>query len=196
MADIDIGIVTGTEIGPNKDSDEDVLLLQVTMLDENDVQTVELMTQSGEDSRPVIGSVVSIVQTGDADKIAIAVDDGIVPSVDEGEKELYSLAQLIPGTGNFIKKARIKWKTNGELEINGNQDFAVRFDELETAFNELKTDFNNLITLFDAHLHSGVTTGPGNSGPPTAPGTGSTADISDAKVETVLMPSVIEEAPP
>jgi len=76
----------------------------------------------------------------------------------------------------------------GIIELNGNADFVTAYTDLKIAFDQLKTDLNNFITIFNAHIHSGVTTGPGSSGSSPTPGTPSTADMSGAKVDTVKVP--------
>jgi hypothetical protein len=57
-------------------------------------------------------------------------------------------------------------------------DYAVKFDALKIAFDSLKATVN-------AHVHSGVTTGPGSTSAIVAP---ATADMSLAKVANVRLP--------
>jgi phage gp45-like len=90
MGLIQTGIVTGKQTAKNKDGTKNVLLLQVEMADPEDVQTVELMSQTGENSNPPVGSRVVVVGAGHAFKIAIASDDSIVPTTADGEKIIYS----------------------------------------------------------------------------------------------------------
>jgi len=168
------GIITGYEIGKNKSGTKNVVLLQVRISDQDDIQTVELMNNAGDGSIPAIGSRVIIAELGPAWKIGIAESDGIDPEVESGEGHYYS-----QDAGTI--KAFIKLLKNGILELNGNNDFAVRFTALETGFNQLRGDFNAFLT----HVHGGVSTGGGVSGPPTPPVAPSTADISGAKVEEV-----------
>ena len=104
-------------------------------------------------------------------------------------------AVCIPGLYSFQNPGRVGtgenieiYNDSGKVEIQGNSDFAVRFSALETAYNQLKADYDNLVTIFNAHVHSGVTTGPGSSGPTPTPGSPSTGNISGAKVEEVLLP--------
>ncbi len=90
MGLIQTGIVTGKRIGKNKDGTKEVLLLQVEMADPEDIQTVELMSQTGENSNPPVGSRVLVVGAGPAFKLAIASDDSIVSATADGEKIIYS----------------------------------------------------------------------------------------------------------
>lgn len=163
-----IGTVRGFEIGPNRDGTNDVLLLQVEMSDPDDIQTVEYFSGAGDDTIPPAGSLVTIFSVGRAWKIAIASNDNIAPSMSEGERKIYS------SDGGVIK-AFINWLSSGILELNGNSDFAVRFNALETGFNALRSDHNTFLT----HVHGASGT------PPVPPAVPSTASIAAAKVDEV-----------
>ncbi len=157
------GIVRGREIKKNRDGSTAKMLLQVEITNPQDIQTVELMRQAGEDTNPPDGSRVLILEVGPSWKIAVASDDNIVPTMSAGEKRLYSTSG-----GSVV--ADIKLLADGTIEVNGNSDFAV-------AFNDLKTGFDNLVTDFNAHTH-------GTQPIPTP----STASIDAAKVDTVKLP--------
>ena len=172
------GIITGREFKKNRDSGNDRLLLQVRITDADDVHTVEYMASAGEDVNPSNGSKVLIIDVGRAYKIAIAADDNVSPSMKEGEKKLYSVS-------DGVIVAFINFLSSGIIEINGNSDFAVRFNELESGFNELVTDFNNFVSTFNNHtqiLSGGIALAP------STPASSTSADISDAKVEEVKLP--------
>jgi hypothetical protein len=85
-----LGRVTNREISTNRGSDRPVLLLQVELTNERDVQDVELFTEAGAESSPQNDDMVLVLSLADAYRIAIGVDDGIEPEIDEGEKEIYS----------------------------------------------------------------------------------------------------------
>ena len=171
MIKLSMGIVTGYEIKPNKDGNLDKILLLVKILTDNDIQTVEYMRDIGDQTIPVNGTRVLIIGIGKTWKIAIRSDDGIPPTMSVGEKKIYSVA-------NNDVSAFVNFRNDGTVEINGSANYAVRYQALQDAFDQLKTDF-------DAHVHSGVTTGPGLSGTPT---TSITTDISDARVDEVKLP--------
>ncbi len=88
---------------------------------------------------------------------------------DSGEKILYSRDSA------GVVKATVKLLKDGIIEINGNADFAVRFNALETGFNTLRSDHNTFLT----HVHGASGT------PPVPPAVPSTASISAAKVDEV-----------
>lgn len=174
------GKIKGFEVKKNRDGSGDRLMLQVEISDPDDTQTVELMSQSGDDAVPPIDSRVLITSVGSAYKIAVAVDDGITPSMAEGERKIYSIdAGAIAAFINFLN--------TGILELNGNADFAVRYGQLQTAFDELKADFNNFITtVYNLHSHPTAPTGPVST--PSVTGSSSAADITGAKIEEIKVP--------
>jgi hypothetical protein len=75
----------------------------------------------------------------------------------------------------------ITFAATTQLELNGNTNFAILYNEMKTEFDKIVTDFNN-------HIHTTtatVGTGPvGTISPPTSP---STADMTSAKNSKVLM---------
>lgn len=163
-----IGEVTGSEVSVNKDGLNNVRLIQTEITDPDDIQTVQLVRQAGEDYNPPVGSKMLIVQAGKSWKLGIIFDDVIDPSMAEGERKIYSIA------GGIIK-AFINWLADGVIEINGNTDFAV-------AFNDLKAGFDQLVTDYNAHTHSAPG---GATGTPQTP---TTASVDAAKVNNVKLP--------
>ena len=192
----EIGTITGREIEKNLDSEKKTLLLQVLVADDNDGQTVELQNQSGEDVEPPNGSRVFILDISDSYRIVVAVDDGIEPdpSIEQGERETYS-------SDGGERKAKIRWKKDGQLVINDGGDTAVKFSELQAAFDKFLSDHNDLVDLYNT-LKGDVETfstlyapgGPAAVGlPPTfifsaQDGSTSDADIAPAESKTVELP--------
>jgi len=164
--DIKVGTVTGREIRKNRNSGHDVLLLQVEVSDADDVQTVELVTHAGDESSPPDGATVMLLQIGPAWVVAVGADDLIPPGIDVGERRVYS-------QDGGVRKATIYWRADGQLELNGTGDHAVRFAALETAFNQLKSDFDS----HGGHFSGEVVPTP------------STADISGAKINNIEVSS-------
>lgn len=176
------GTVKGFEVGKNRDGTKDVILLQVEISDPDDIQTVEYMTHAGDDTIPPNESRVTILEIGEAWKIAIASNDGIKSTMKAGEKQLYSSA-------DGIIKAFIKFLKDKNIEINGKNDNAVRFKELESVINEIKTDHNLLNTAFIAHVHPGVTSGGSSTLATITPGKSSSIDISKGKIDNIKVPA-------
>jgi phage gp45-like len=183
-----IGEIKGRDIGPNRDGDHDVLLLDVELTEPDDVQTVEWMAHTGDDINPPDGSKVVVVSLGDAWQVAISADDLIAPTVEPGERELYSsqggtrkaTVRLHRDGKVDIQadgKARLTLLPDGTIELNGNQDYLVRFSALEKAFNELQKKHNDFMSAYvpGTPILAGV--------PESGTSYKSLADISSAKVE-------------
>ena len=89
-----------------------------------------------------------------------------------------------------IKTKTITLTAETVLELNGNADYAVRYNELKTAFDQLKSDLDSLVTTYNAHIHIttatvAATAVPGVIAPTVSTGSPSTADMSGAKVDKV-----------
>lgn len=159
---VKIGTITGHEIRTNKNGAAARIILQVQLTNPDDIQSVELVTLPGQKEIPINGTRCYILEVSESHKIAFAVDDGIISTVDTGEKELYSL------DSDGVIQAFIKLLETGIIEVNGNNDFAVRFNALETALQTMLTALNaDIVTA-------------GGSG-------GTTLDISAAKVDEVKL---------
>lgn len=165
-----VGVVTGQNITDYRGGDT-VRMLQVQLLGDNP-ETVEWFDITGEDTAPVNGDKVVILEIARNYKIAVATKDLITAAVSAGERKFYSR------DSNGAVQAIIYLKNDGSIELNSGSDWAVQFTALQTAFNELKTAFNT-------HLHTGVTSGGASTGTTTIP---SAADISLAKINKINVP--------
>lgn len=161
------GIITGRTITTNRDGSGDRVMLQVQITNSDDIQTVEYVSLPGQDENPINGSRVYIIEVSDSYKIGIAVDDGVTPAMETGEKRLYSLSDA------GVIQAFIKLLKTGIIEINGDADFAVRFTALEAQMQILVTDIN---AAFATKVN-----GSGAAG-------GLVLDLSSAKVSEVKLP--------
>ena len=162
-----IGIITGRRIGKNRDGTADRVILQVELLqdiEEPDVRTVELITQSGEDNNPANGCRVYIAEVDNSYEVGIAVTDDLTPDVDPGEKEFYST-----DITKTLKKARIKFGADGNITMNLGINHATQQEALQTAINAFLVALNAQLV------------GLGGAG-------GLTCDLTLAKILTVLVP--------
>ena len=166
------GKITGRTITTNRDGTNQRVMLQVQMTNPDDIQTVEYVSLPGQDENPIDGSRVFIIEVGESYLIAIAVDDGVTPAMATGEKRAYSVSDA----GDI--QAFINLLKTGIIEINGDADFAVRFDALQSKLTALEAQLL-------AHFHPGVTTGGGNTGVSV---TVFDIDITAAKVDEVKLP--------
>lgn len=118
------------------------------------------------------------------DSAPIPSDQGVLVALNNSSKKMvvgtYPKAEAVPGevrirsrdlNGNV--KALICWRTDGTLEINGNSDFAVRFNALETVIKKLVDDINTELSKKKDEAGS-----PGSV----------TVDLSSAKVTEVKLP--------
>jgi hypothetical protein len=179
---MEVGEIIRTEIAKNRDGDKDVLLLHVSVSEEEDIRTVELMNLSGDDTHPLVGARVLFDEAAEAWSVALSVDDLTVPQVEAGEREIYSLS----GT---TKKAKVKLVKDGTIKLNDGTDWAVQFTALQLAFEQLKAELNAHILNFNTHVHSPTPVGiPPMIPPPPVPSVSAVADMSGAKVDTVRIP--------
>lgn len=140
------GVVDGSEIAKNKDGPNERRLLRVIISDPEDVQTVEWMGATGRDSGVAAGDSVLIGTVGST-KFAFAADDRIKPESLAGEERIYSRQ-------GDAKAAEIILRTNGDVEINGDNDFAVSFNKLEIILTQLAADLNAEFTKIAAAVPS------------------------------------------
>ena len=143
------GTVTGREIKENLNSVTEALMLQVEFL-KNDVQIVQFFSQAGDDTSPPDGSKVVVLELTPAFKVVIASDDGVTPSMEPGEKKIYStLDSDIKGFINLLN--------SGIIELNGSNDFAVRFNALDAALQGFVVSVNAaLATKLDGGGAAGI----------------------------------------
>jgi len=181
-----IGTVRGSEIAENKDADEKSRLLQVEFTNADDLQTIEQLGATGEDSNPQPGARVIVIDLGPSYRVAVALSDELEPEVEVGEKEIYSYDDA------GAKLATIKLLNDSSIELNGDADNAVAFAGLKTAFDQLKSDFDSLVSAYNAHVHATtatVSTGsPGVLSATVSTGSPTTADIDPAKIDSIKVP--------
>ena len=124
-----IGIVTGTpSVSRVKNGSGYALMLRVRFSDSQDVRTVQFMPSSGEDTVPLAGDTVAVVESGGI-LLAVASYDGIQSERAPGEKELYS------HSSDGTKLASLLLKSSGLLWL-GNRSSRVN----------LRTLFENLVS--------------------------------------------------
>lgn len=152
------------------------LLSKFQRMGKDDIQETLTVSPYGFESRAIKDMVAIHCQTGVSGESVIIgfINKDCLSEV--GESRIFSTDE------NGLLKTFIHLKANGDIHFGGDAGNLTRYQELETGFNQLKSDFNTLITLFNSHVHSGVTTGPGASGPSPTPGTQTTASISGAKI--------------
>jgi len=188
-----IGTVRGSEITENKDADEKSRLLQVEFTNADDLQTIEQLGATGEDSNPQPGARVIVIDLGPSYRVAVALSDELEPEVKAGEKEIYSYDDA------GAKLATIKLLGDSSIELNGDADNAVAFADLKTAFNQVKSDLDaaiDRINAVTALLRSWVVVANDGGGALQLQAgidfvldvPNSTADIDPAKIDSIKVP--------
>lgn len=198
---VSIGTVVGREIIENRDSENESRMLSVELSEANDVQSVEHINQNGEQTNPPDDTTVLVLELNPSWKLAIAINDlvDIDENLSPGEKKIYAVDSgnnvvawiYLKGDGSIRLdngSGSLELTASGNVVNNDGSDWVTQFTAMKSAFDTLKSDLNTFITTYNTHVHSGVMTGGGSSGPTPSTGTSSTADMSGAKVETVLVP--------
>jgi len=135
---------------------------------EDDVRTVELFSQAGDDSNPAIGCRVNIIPISESYQIGVGVSDDLTPEVSAGEREIYSVDDPVT-----TKKARLKFDKNGNLILNSGSNHAVQYEAMNTKLQALVTAINAVLAT--------KANGSGSAGT-------LTLDLSTAEVLSVKLP--------
>jgi hypothetical protein len=138
-------------------------------------------TNYGFQSRPIKGSNAVVV-----DEYIIGFVQKIIYGLEVGESIMFCKKKNIE-TEEVEIVTKVICKADGNLILNGEGDFAVRFNELEKSYNELRDFINN--HTHDILITSGVVAGqyPVVGVVPKIT-TGSNASIADAKVKNIILP--------
>ena len=148
----------------------------------NDARTATQIGPFGVDSQPLKDIRVIYANTAKAGNSFIVGCVNINNLAQDGESRYYSLKD----NGDLCTYIWLHNQTGeGQIEIGGTDNYAVKYNELATQFNELKGKFNSLVTLFNTHVHTGGTLPGGVTGTTTPSATSSSADITQAKNEKI-----------
>ena len=79
-----------------------------------------------------------------------------------------------------IGSQTLQFDTNGFI-FNGGSDFMVFASKILTKLNNLENAYNDLVVKYNAHVHSGVTTGPGSSA------------VTTSLETTVIIPTIADD---
>lgn len=132
---MDIGVVKGSRIGRNMEGDKDCRILQVEMIKDEDVRTIEIFSPF--DFNPANETRVFICDVSNRYQVAVATSDGLTPEVEAGEVEIYSTDNPVTA-----KQARIYLNKDGEIILNQGTKSAVNYVDLNTQLQLLVTAIN------------------------------------------------------
>jgi len=142
------------------------------------VITVPHFATPGDDSPPLPGDFVSLEESaGSGSGQASGYSDPLPSQAANGEKRIYARSPAgvataeiwLKGDGSISIKPLVPFAL---VTIAGGAEFVALADKVLTELTAIKT-------AFDLHVHSGVTTGGGASGPPAAPMTAPSPVASD-----------------
>lgn len=154
-------------------------LIKVLRMGRSDVQTPIQATPYGFDSNPIkdMVAVYSKTETDGSTVIIGYLNKNSIAGI--GEVRLFSTDE------NGVEKFYTWLKNDGTIEIGGNQNFAVKFNELKTEFNKLKRSHNDFLTEYKAHTHAGVTSGGSSTAVPVSTQSPNNSNIDNAKNDKI-----------
>jgi hypothetical protein len=154
-------------------------LIKLTRFGKDDVQEPFQANNYGIDSNPIKGMVAVYAATGENGKNVVI--GYINKNLKAAPGELRTFATDENGSEAFYT-----WmKATGIIEIGGDSNFAVKFNELKVEFNKLKADYNSHILEYNTHVHPGVTTGSGSTAITTPSTKTNTSNIDNAKNDKI-----------
>lgn len=147
--------------------------------------TADSITMGGTDFNPPKNMKAVFASTeNSSEPVCIGyLNKSVIEGLEVGEMAFYS-------TDGKTPNAYVIARNNGTVDLNGNDDFAV-------AYNDLKNEYDKTKEVLDAILSTlqTVINEPGNGSPSafqaamiSAVGSKTTGDISSSKVETVKLP--------
>lgn len=182
---MEVGTVTACMIGVNRDGLTPVRLVTCMVSGPTDLRTVQL--GGSIDHWPVPGAKVRIEEIESSWEVGEILED-ILPAATTliGDKVIAANAAV--GVPSALSQISLRAAAGGSIELGGATDFVTAFTDMKTAFDALRGEINAAITIFNAHTHSGVTTGSGSTGTTSAPMVPAAADMTGAMVATVKVP--------
>lgn len=154
-------------------------IIKVLRFGKSDVQTAIECSPYGVDSNPIKDMVAIYSPTSEKGEVAI------IGYINKNQKAEIGELRLFSTDANGVEKFYLWLKNDETIELGGNSNFAVKFNELKTEFNALKTDYNNHINEYNLHTHLGVTVGSGATGITTPSTNVNTSNIDNAKNDKI-----------
>lgn len=153
----------------------------------SDVQESREASSFGIDSNSPKDTIAVYAPTSEKGKAVI------VGYLNKNQLAEYGETRLFSVDVNGDLSAFVWLKNNGDLQLMGDSDFAIRYSEMETAFNELRDKVNDLISKYNSHTHiTTATVGgsptPGIISPTTSTEVPTTVDMTAAKIDEIKVP--------
>lgn len=171
-------------VGKYRGGSKDSLIVTSKALG-NDYQSKNAFAP-GLEINPAAGERIIIEKIGGSDSYNVSIggiSENVAPDTDPGERRIFS----VNNAGEL--STYLKLTNTGLIELAGNGNFAVLFNEMLTEFNKLNAKYDDLVQKYNLHTHPYVDTPVGASvtSVTTSTGSASDADMSNAKSEKVLL---------
>jgi hypothetical protein len=145
----------------------------------SDVQTAFDISSFGIDGNPTKDLIAVYADTNENGKPVI------IGYINKNKKAGIGELRFFSTDENGEEKFYVWLKNNGVIEIGGNTNYAVKFNELKVEFNKLKASHNDLLTEYKTHTHTGVTVGSGVTGTTVSTQSPNDSDIENAKQDKI-----------
>jgi len=146
----------------------------------SDIQETEQIGPHGFDSNPVKDMAAIYAPTlQQGEPVIIGFLNKKQIDLNPGESMMFST------DSDGVLSTFIRMLDDGTMEIGGDADFMVRFNELKSGFDQLKDDFNNHLQNYNTHVHPGVTPGPSSTAVTPSISTPSMASIDNSKIDEI-----------
>jgi hypothetical protein len=154
-------------------------VVKVLRFGKTDIRTAKEAAPYGTDSNPIKGMTAVYAQTSNKRDRVIVGYLNKNQLADVGEHRIFST------DSNGDLQFYVWLKSDGTMQLGGNEKHLARFEELKSGFDALREDHNALLQEFKVHTHPGVTTGAGVTGVPVSTSSPSTASIDDSKIAEI-----------
>lgn len=154
-------------------------IIKFLRLGKFDVQTSIEVSPYGIDSNPIKDMVAIYAES------SVKGQTFIIGYLNKNQMAAVGELRTYSTDDKGVEKFYTWLKNDGTMEIGGNGNFAVKFNELKTEFNKLKDSHNDLLTEYKTHTHSGVTSGFASSGPTVSTQIPNASNIDNAKNDKI-----------
>ena len=136
--------ITSTKIGQYPGDTEGDSIIATGAGSAEKGETAQVYGMPGLIANPGAGTRGVRIRIGSWDVIIAALNYQVALPSTPGETKLYST------DSDGAEQATVIGKADGILEVNGDADFAVAFNDLKVAFDQLKSDHDAFLTPFTA----------------------------------------------
>lgn len=158
-------------------------VIKVLRFGNSDVQTALESMPFGLDAPPIKDMVAIYGETSVKGQVVIIGYLNKNQKAEPGEFRMYST------DANGAEKFYVWLKKDGIVEIGGDTNFAVKYNELKEELDKLQEDHNNFLIEYKAHVHTVVVTPTGLVASPTvsaqSPNTSDFAQAKNEKIKTI-----------